>query len=64
MPKNAPLQNYEALIVASFLGCPATKTSKLANMKNFDTVGKSIKNVTKNAKKPMPKMYLPNVMKG
>ena len=24
-------------------------------MKNFDTVGKSIKNVTKNAEKPLPK---------
>ena len=64
MPKNAPLQNYEALKVASFLGCPVTKTSKSANMKNFDTAGKSIKNVTKNAKELMPKMYLLNVMRG
>ena len=63
MPKNVPLRNYEALIVALFLGCPVTKTSKSANMKNFDTVGKCIKNVTKNAKKPMPTMYLPSVMR-
>ena len=63
MPKNAPVQNYEALKLASFPGCPATKISKSANMKNFDTVGKSIKNVTENAVKPMPKIYQPNVMR-
>ena len=32
-------------------------------MKNFDAVGKNIKNVTENAKKPTPKMCLPNVMR-
>ena len=63
MPKNVPVQNYEALNLVSFPGCPVTKISKLANMKNFDIIGKSIKNVTKNAEKPMPKMYLPNVMR-
>ena len=63
MPKNVPVQNYEALKLASFPGCPVTKISKSANMKNFDTAGKSIKNVTKNAEKPMPKMHHPNVMR-
>ena len=54
MPKNLLFQNYEALKLASFSGCPVTKISKSANMENFDTVGKSIKNVTKNAEKRMP----------
>ena len=63
MPKNVPVQNYEALKLASFPGCPVTKILKAANMKKLDTVGKSIKNVTENADKPMPKMYLPNVMR-
>ena len=63
MPKNVPVQNYEALKLASFPGCPVTKILKSANMKKRDTVGKSIKNVTENADKPMPKMYLPNVMR-
>ena len=63
MPKNVPVQNYEALKSASLLGRPATKISKSANIKNFDTVGKSIKNVTENAEKLMPKMYLPNIMR-
>ena len=44
----------EALKLASFPGCPVTKISKSANMKYFDAVGKSIKNGTKNADKPMP----------
>ena len=63
MPKNVPVQNYGVLKLTSFPGCPVTKTSKSANMKNFDTVGKSIKNVTENAEKPIPKMYLSNVMR-
>ena len=53
MPKNAPVQNYETLKLTSFPGCPVTKISKSTNMKNFDTVGKSIKNVTENPEKPM-----------
>ena len=32
-------------------------------MKNFDTLEKTMKNVTENAEKPMSKMYLPNVMR-
>ena len=48
MPKNLPAQNYEALKLASFPRCPVTKISKSANMKNFDTVGRNIKSVTKN----------------
>ena len=32
-----------------------TQKSKSANMTNFDSIGKSIKNVNKNANKPMPK---------
>ena len=63
MPKNVPVQNYEALKLALFPGCPVIKILKLANMKNFDTAGKSIKNVSKNAEKAMPKMYLPNFMR-
>ena len=63
MPKYVPVQNYEALKLAPFPWCPVTKISKSANMKNFDTRGKSIQNVTENADKPMPKMYLPNVMR-
>ena len=63
MPKNVPVQNYEALKLASFPGCPVTKISESANMTNFDTVGKSIKNVTENAEKHMPKMYRPNVIR-
>ena len=63
VPKNVLVQNYEASTLASFPGCPATKILKSANMKNFDTVGKSIKNVTENAEKSMPKMYLPNIMR-
>ena len=55
MPKNAPVQNYGVLKLASFPGWLVTKILKSANMKNFDTIGKSIKNVTKNAGKPMPK---------
>ena len=63
MPKNVPVQSYEALKLPSFPGCPVTKISQLTNIKNFDTVGKSIKNVTKNAEKPMPTMYLPNILR-
>ena len=51
MPKNVPVQDYEALKLVLFPGCPVTKISKLANMKKFDTVGKSIKNVTENTEK-------------
>ena len=32
-------------------------------MENFYTVGKSIKKLTQNAEKTMPKMYLPNVIR-
>ena len=63
MPKNVPVQNYKTLKLASFPGCPLTKISNSANMKNFDTVGKSTKNLTENAEKPMPRMYPPNVMR-
>ena len=63
MSKNVPAQNYEVLKLVSLPGCPVTKTLKSANMKNFDTVEKIIKNVTENAEKPMPKMYLPNVIR-
>ena len=55
MPKNGPVQSCGALKLASFPGSPVIKISKLANMNKFDTIEKSIKNVTKNAKKPMPK---------
>ena len=55
MPRSAPVQSFGVLNLASFPGWPVTKISKSANMKNFDTVGKGIKNVTKNAEKPMPK---------
>ena len=58
MPKNSPVENYEVLKLISFTGCPVTKISKSGNMKNFDTVGKSVKNVTRNAGKPMPKNLL------
>ena len=54
MPKNLPAQNYDKLKLMPFTGCPVTKISKSKNMKNFDTVGKSIKNVTRNTEKPMP----------
>ena len=63
MPKNVLVQNYKALKLASFPGCPATKILKSANMKIFDTVGKSIKSMTENAEKPMPTMYLHIVMR-
>ena len=63
MSKNVPAQNYEALKLVSLPGCPVTKILKSANKKNSDTVGKSIKNVTENAEEPMPKMYLPNVIR-
>ena len=55
MPKNGPVQSCGALKLASFPGSPVIKISKSANMNKFDTIEKSIKNVTKNAKKPMPK---------
>ena len=44
-----------ALKLASFPGWPVTKRFKSANIGSFDIAGKSIKDVTKNAKKPMPK---------
>ena len=43
MPKNAPVQSYGALNLASFPGWPITKVLKSANMKNFGNVGKSIR---------------------
>ena len=61
MLKNVPVQNYAALKLASFPGRAVTTISKSANTKYFDTVEKSIKKVTENVEKPMPKMYLPNV---
>ena len=63
MLKNVPVQNYEAFKLASFSRCPLTKISKSTNMKNFDNVGKSIKNVNENAEKPMVNIYLPNAMR-
>ena len=63
MPKNVPVQNYEALKLVSFPRCRATHILKLTNMKSFVTVGKSIKNLTENAGTSMPKMDLPNVMR-
>ena len=55
MPKNALVQSYGTLNLALSPRWQVAKISKSANMKNFDTVGKSIRNVTKNAEKPMPK---------
>ena len=46
---------YGALKLTSFPGWPVTKLFKSENIGNFDIVGKSIKDVTKNAEKPMPK---------
>ena len=43
MPKNAAAQSYGALKLTSFPGWLVTKILKLVNMKNFDTIGKSIK---------------------
>ena len=55
MSSNSSAQSYGAFKLASFQEWLVTKISKSANMKNFDTVGKSIKNMTKNAGKRMPK---------
>ena len=55
MPKNAPVQSYDVLKLASFPGQSVTKIPNSANMKIFDTVEKSIKKVTKNAEKRLPK---------
>ena len=49
MSKKVYVQSYGTLKVASFPGCLVTKISTLANMKYFVAIGKSIKNVTKNA---------------
>ena len=51
------------LNLVSFPGCSITKILKSANMKHFDTVGKNIRNVTRNDKKPMSKAYPPNVIR-
>ena len=43
MAKNAPVQSYVVLKLASFLGWPVTNITKSANMENFDAIGKSIR---------------------
>ena len=43
MPKNVPAQSYEVFKLVSFPAWPVTKISKSANMKNLDTIGKSIR---------------------
>ena len=56
MPKNVHVQSSEAFKLVLLPAGPVTKISKLANMKNFDIIGRA--SVTNNAKKLIPKNKL------
>ena len=62
MAKNSPVQSYAVLKLASFLGWPVTNITKSANMENFDTIGKSIRD-QKHKKNSCLKINLSKVMR-
>ena len=55
MSKDLPAEIYEVFKLVSFRAWPVTEISKSENMKNFDIIGKSIRNQKRKENQPKNK---------